>query len=87
MVENVQNIKTPDAEVAFVVYKDMQGNWHATPNMAEISLVTRQANIQDIGTGVRELAEFIDRELLVQAILSRLNPPAPLLSPTDGLPL
>lgn len=80
------DIKTPDAETAFVVYKDPEGNWHASPDMSVISLIQRQATIQDIGTGVKELSDFIDRELLVQAIVARLTPQATLdTEPSLGL--
>jgi hypothetical protein len=74
----MDEIRIPNAETAFVVYKDMEGNWHATPEMSEISLIVRKASIQDIGTGVHELSEFIDRELLVQAIVARITPQQPL---------
>lgn len=60
-------------ETAFMMIKGWDGNWTASPVMDKPFTIERTATAQDIGEGIKEMADFIDRELLATHIAAKLR--------------
>jgi hypothetical protein len=67
--------KAPDAETAFIVFKTLDGNYVATPDLSLNMLVEREANRQDIKAACRELLDSAFKQELSTEIMANIGKP------------
>jgi hypothetical protein len=65
--------KAPDAETAFIVFKTLDGNYVATPDLSLNMLVEREANRQDIKAACRELLDSAFKQELSTEIMANIG--------------
>jgi len=67
------NTDKPDIETAFIVYKDFEGNYHATPTLDVSFVVDRLATRNDMKLAFNDLLESIKTEQLADVIIYKIN--------------
>lgn len=61
-----------DAETAFIVIKDKDGNWKATVDVAAAFTIERPATRSDVKTGTREIYDFLTEDDIARLTASRI---------------
>ena len=61
-----------DAETAFIVIKDKDGNWKATVDVAASFTIERPATRTDVKTGTREIHDFLTEDDIARYTASRI---------------
>lgn len=61
-----------DAEFAFIIYKTLDGDYVATPDLSLTMLVEREANRQDIKWACNELLDSLFKQELVTEIVGQM---------------
>jgi hypothetical protein len=63
----------PDAETAFIIVKDWDGGWRVITDLSIAFSVGRDANRGDVKYGLGELSRFIEKDELVNMLLTKLS--------------
>jgi hypothetical protein len=65
------------ADTGFIVYRESDGSWTATTNFENIIPIVREAQMNDVKTGCRELFEAFAQNDLAADIVDKLNAKLP----------
>jgi hypothetical protein len=65
------------ADTGFIIYRESDGSWTATTNFENIIPIAREAQMNDVKTGCRELFEAFAQNDLAVAIAEKLNAKLP----------
>ena len=65
------------ADTGFIIYRESDGSWTATTNFENIIPISREAQMNDVKTGCRELFEAFAQNDLASAIADKLNDKLP----------